>query len=55
MVRNPNTMKNNLTNDHYRQYHTRPREVACPPDPYPAHTAGVVCKGGTQSGSSPET
>lgn len=28
--------------------------AACPPAPCPAHTAAEVCRGGTQSGSSPE-
>lgn len=37
-----------------RWYRTRPEAAACPPVPYPAHTATVVCRGGTQSGNSPE-
>lgn len=36
-----------------KQYHTRPGAAACPPVPYPAHTATVVYRGGTLSGSSP--
>lgn len=37
-----------------RKPHTKPGAAACPPVPYPAHTATVVCRGGTLSGSSPE-
>lgn len=33
---------------------TKPGAAACPPVPYPVHTATVVCRGGTLSGSSPE-
>lgn len=32
---------------------TKRGAAACPPVPYPAHTATVVCMGGKQSGNSP--
>lgn len=35
------------------QHLTKPGVAACPPDPYPAHTATVACMDGTQSGNSP--
>lgn len=35
------------------QHLTKPGGAACPPDPYLAHTATVVCMDGTQSGNSP--